>query len=86
MKPGLVVSMVFEPDPGLGPDPLDVTAQEPRRLGHVFTGSDDFVVIHREWGEQFEGGSRTHLWKNGIWEHLELDDIVRLLEGQGDES
>jgi len=76
----MVVAMVFEPDPDLGPDPLD-HAMEPRRQGWVFSGLDDCIVIHREWGEQFDGGSRTHVWKGGAWENLPLDEIVRLLEG-----
>lgn len=79
--------MVFEPDPGLGPDPLDLTAQEPRSLGWFIPPGDDCIVIHRQWGEQFEGGSRTHFWGMGSWENLtdeQTDAILNVASGDAE--
>lgn len=70
------VAVVFDPDPDLGPDPLD-EAKVPRRLGE-FWDSDkfDIVLLVREYGDQFEDGSRTHIFSSGIWENLDPDDVA----------
>lgn len=69
------VSIVFDPDPELGPDPLDEHGAE-RRLGE-FLDSDrtDILVVWREIGEQFEDGARTHVIGSGIWENLSQEQI-----------
>ena len=69
------MSIVFEPDPDLGHDPLD-SAEEPRRLG-IFIDSDkeDVILIHRRYGDQFEGGNRTDIYSSGIWENVTLDQM-----------
>ena len=72
------VAIVFDPDSALGPDPLD-EAQEPRRQGWFIGDAEDAIVIHREWGEQFEGGSRTHVFSQGAWENVSLDAFVDAL-------
>jgi hypothetical protein len=73
------VAVVFEPDPDLGSDPLD-EAKQPRRLGE-FLDSDrvDVLLIYREVGEQFEGGSRTNILSSGIWENLTVEQIDQAL-------
>jgi hypothetical protein len=76
----VVISLVFEPDPALGSDPLD-PASMPRRLGEVFdtaTGIDAFLVV-REYGERFQGGSRTHVWSSGAWENVQSKAIKKIL-------
>jgi len=74
------VSIVFEPDEDLGPDPLDDTAKSPRRLGE-FLDSDklDIFVAWREVGEQFEGGSRIHFVGSGIWENMDDEQYDQVL-------
>ena len=72
--------MVFEPDETLGTDPLD-HADEPRRQGWAINmAQEDFVLVHREWGDQFEGGSRTHVWKGGMWEEADMDALIEHLD------
>lgn len=73
------VAIVFEPDPDLGPDPFDEAGQ-PRRLGE-FLDSDrtDILLIYREIGEQFEGGSRTHVIASGVWENLSEEQVDQAL-------
>lgn len=71
--------MVFEPDAGLGTDPLD-EAKEPRRQGWAIDISrEDFLLVHREWGEQFQNGSRMNIWSGGAWESLSLDGLMPML-------
>lgn len=78
------VSIVFEPDPDLGPDPED-EAQSPRRLGE-FIDSDktDVLLMWREYGEQFEDGNRTHIISTGVWENITADQMDDILERLGD--
>lgn len=54
-------------------------AKQPLRLGWHIGGDEDFIVIHREWGEQFQDGVRTHLWSGGIWHSMTVEDVVRAL-------
>ena len=72
------VTIVFDPDPDLGADPLDEAAM-PRRQGE-FLDSDklDVFIAWRELGEQFEGGSRTHFIGSGIWENLSEEQNEQL--------
>lgn len=72
------VAIVFEPDPDLGPDPLDEQGSV-RRLGE-FLDSDrlDIFVAWREIGDQFEDGSRTHFVGSGIWENLSGEQVQQL--------
>ena len=74
------VSLVFDPDPDLGPDPLD-PAQEARRQG-VFIDSEheDVLVIHRKWGTQYEGHQRTEVYASGVWENLDAGAVVEALD------
>lgn len=76
------VAIVYEPDLELGPDPLD-EAKEPRRLGDfIDSEKTDVLVVWREFGDQFEDGSRTHLVPGGSWENLtegQLDQVVQWL-------
>lgn len=69
------VAIVYEPDPDLGPDPLD-EANKPRRLGE-FIDSDktDVLLMYREYGDEFEDGFRTHILPSGIWENLTSEQI-----------
>lgn len=80
------VSMVFDPLPDLGPDPKDDTARQPRRLGYYFEGDDDFIIMHREWGGEFPGGSRTHVWCGGSWQHITQDQISAIIQVASDEA
>lgn len=74
------VAIVFEPDPDLGPDPLDTTAKKDRRIGEFLDSDDvDVLVIWREVGDEFEGGFRTHVAGAGIWEHLTGEQIEEAL-------
>lgn len=73
------VAIVFGPNPDLGTDPLD-DAKMPRREGVVISPTEDCIVIWREWGEQFDGGSRTHCVSQGAWENLSLSDFETMLE------
>lgn len=52
----------------------------PRREGVVISPTEDCIVIWREWGEQFDGGSRTHCVSQGAWENLSLSDFETMLE------
>lgn len=83
------VSLVFDPDPDLGHDPMD-GAKEHRRLG-IFIDSDkeDVLLVHRRYGEQFEGGNRTDIYSSGIWENVTLDQVegaIDYLEALPDED
>lgn len=80
---GPVVAVVYAPQPELGPDPLDATAHTPRRLGDVITEREDMLLVWREWGEQFDGGSRTHVVSTGAWANVTHDQIVTTLDTLG---
>jgi hypothetical protein len=82
------IAVVFEPDPDLGVDPLD-EAKQLRRQG-LFIDSDktDTLLVFREYGEEFEGGNRTHIFSSGIWENVDIGRFEAALdhiEGFGDE-
>jgi hypothetical protein len=79
------VSLVFEPDSDLGPDPLD-TAHEPRRLGEFYDTNDpiDLLLFVRVYGEQYEGGYRTHVWASGAWEHVRPKQLDKILQRLGE--
>jgi hypothetical protein len=73
------IAVVFDPDPELGPDPLD-SAEEVRSIGEFIDSSKfDVLLIWREWGEQFEGGARTHVVGGGTWAHLSRETIENAL-------
>lgn len=78
------ISLVFDPDPDLGHDPLDET-KEPRSLG-IFIDSDrdDVLLLHRRYGEQYEGGNRTDIWASGIWENVDIDRIEEAIAHIGE--
>ena len=80
---GPVVTVVYAPQPELGPDPLDTTAQTSRRLGDVITEHEDMLLVWREWGEQFTDGSRTHVVSTGSWANITHDQIVDTLDTLG---
>lgn len=70
------VSLVFAADPDLGPDPLD-PANEDRALGiFIDSDKDDVLLLHRRYGDQYEGGNRTDIYSSGIWENLDPDDVA----------
>lgn len=80
------VSIIYEPDPDLGPDPLDEAAQ-PRSLGEFIDDEKvDVLVIWREYGDQFEDGSRTHVIPGGAWEHVTEDQVDALLDSLLDDG
>lgn len=73
------VAIVFSPS--IEPDPLDAHAQE-RSLGE-FIDTDkgiDVLLVWREWGEQFEGGSRTHVISSGTWENITPEQVDATLD------
>jgi hypothetical protein len=74
------ISLVFEPDPDLGTDPLD-EAKDLRSQG-IFIDSDkeDVLLMHRRYGEQYEGGNRTDIYASGIWENLDIDQVSEALD------
>lgn len=72
------VAIVFEPDPDLGPDPND-DARKPRRIGEFLDVDRDVIVIYREWGDEFDGGFRDHLFGQGIWENLTVEQFADML-------
>ena len=73
------VAIVFEPDPDLGHDPLDET-EEPRRLG-IFIDSmtEDVLLMHRRYGEQFSDGYRTDIYASGIWENVTVEQVEQAM-------
>jgi hypothetical protein len=78
------IAIVFAPDPDLGPDPLD-EAKEPRRLGiFIDSDSEDVILIHRKYGEQYDGGYRTELFSSGIWENVQLEQVIEAVEALGE--
>jgi hypothetical protein len=81
----MLMTLIYDPNPELGTDPLD-PANTPRRQGEFFdtsTGIDAFLVI-REYGEAFQGGSRTHVWSAGTWENVQSKAIKKILGKLGD--
>ena len=79
------ILLVFEPDASLGHDPMDEARIE-RRQGHIIQGHEDFLVVHRQWDERFQNGSRMSVWSGGAWENMSLDDLMpicRLLDENG---
>lgn len=80
------MAIVFEPDPDLGADPLD-EAGSPRRLGEFLDSEKtDVLIVYREIGEQFEGGSRTNILSSGIWENLTAEQIDEALAAIDDDG
>lgn len=72
--------IVYDPDPDLGPDPLD-EAKRPRRIGE-FLDLDrmDVIIIWREWDEAFVDGARTSMVTSGMWEHVSIETVMSALE------
>lgn len=68
------IAIVFDPDPGLGPDPLD-HAEAPRSVGQFIPSGSDAFVVWREWGDAFQGGYRDHVVGMGIWENLTSQQV-----------
>jgi hypothetical protein len=80
------VAVVFEPDPELGPDPLD-DAETPRRLGEFLDSERvDILLIWREYGNQFDDGFRTHIVPSGVWENVTSDQVDDVIARLGDLS
>lgn len=67
------VAVVFDPDPSLGPDPLD-EAKQPRRIGEFIGPDQDALLVWREYGDAFEDGCRTHVIGQGIWENVTQEE------------
>ncbi len=80
------VAIVYEPDPELGPDPLD-EAKLPRRLGDfIDSEKTDVLVVWREYGERFEDGVRTHIVAAGVWENVteeQFDEAMAAINADG---
>ena len=75
------ISLVFEPDPSLGVDPLDDHA-ETRSLGlFIDTSEEDVLLLRRRFGEQYEDGSLTEIWASGVWENIGPEQITAVLDG-----
>lgn len=72
------VAIVFEGDPSQ-PDP-DAGHPEGLVRGEFLPAGTDVLVLYREWGEQFEGGSRTHMIGGGSWENLSMEQMGAVLE------
>lgn len=78
------LAVVFEPDASLGTDPKD-KHDTPRKLGEFLDTDDvDVLLIWREYGDQFDGGSRTHTIPTGVWEHITTDQVTDVLDRLGD--
>lgn len=69
------VAIVFEPDPDLGPDPLD-EAKTPRRLGDfIDSEKTDVLLMYRQYSDELEDGYRTVILSSGVWENIDEDAI-----------
>lgn len=79
VETGPTVAIVYTPDDELGPDPRDDTAKVPRRQGELITPGMDVCLMWREWGDEFEGGSRIHVVLAGAWEHVTHDQVTAML-------
>lgn len=78
----MILTIVFEPDPSMGPDPSDdATPPDPRRQGLVLdSNKDDLILIYRSYGDQYINGERTTVIGTGIWLHANLRQIGELIE------
>lgn len=77
------IAVVFDPDPSLGTDPRDL-AEQPRRLGEFIDGNAvDVLLVWREYGDAFPGGSRSHVLSSGAWENLHGKQIRKVLTQLG---
>lgn len=80
---GMTIAIVFAPDPDLGTDPRDAHG-EPRRQGMVIPPGADVIVVYREWGDEFVGGSRTSVISDGQWEHIGIENVAAAINGLDD--
>lgn len=76
------VMIVFDGDPET-PDP---EAGHPEGIvrGEFLPAGMDVLIFYREWGDQFEGGSRTHMLGGGSWENLSVEQIREVLDTLND--
>lgn len=65
--------MLFSEDPEM-PDPERGHPDGVQAYEFLPEDTDCFVVW-REWGEAFEGGYRSHIISQGIWENLTVEQI-----------
>lgn len=73
------MALVFAPDESLGVDPLD-DAKEARSLGvFIDTDREDVLLLHRRYGDQYEGGHRTDIYSSGIWESVTVEQVEAAL-------
>lgn len=79
------LAIVFDTDPELGSDPLDVHEQ-PRRLGEFYDTAEgiDTLVVVREYGDEFDGGARTVVFSSGAWENVGPKSIRKILKRLGE--
>lgn len=74
------IALVFDPDPELGPDPLDPHKRD-RRIGEWFDSEKaDVVLLIRQYSDEFEDGYETQVWSSGIWENVDGDQIEDVLQ------
>jgi len=78
------VAVVFDPSPEIGPDPDDPHKRD-RRLGE-FWDSDklDMLLVVRQYGDEFEGGSETQVFASGIWENIDLERVEEAIDHLGE--
>ncbi len=75
------VAIVFDGDPET-PDP-DAGHPEGIVRGEFLPADTDVLIVWREWGEQFEGGSRIHFVGGGSWEHIGMKAAKRIEKALG---
>lgn len=75
------VLILFEPDETCV-DPKD-GALVGRKHYEMVQPSQDAIVMWREYGDAFEGGYRTHIVGNGVFENVTIDNGLAALEELG---
>lgn len=73
---------MFEPDEAV----LDGDGHPTMRGAWIDTRHDDMLLVWREYGEQFDGGMRTHVVSAGAFEHITHAQIVSLLAHLRDDA
>jgi hypothetical protein len=68
--------VIFEGDPEM-PDPESGHPEGVIR-GEFLPSGTDMLIFYREWGEQFPGGSRTHMLSDGAWSNLGIRHMKRI--------
>jgi len=82
----VIVTIVYDVDPDLGPDPNDPHAQS-RRIGEVIGDGADCFVVWRQWGDEYEGGFRDRVVGQGVWENLteeQVDAAIAVIVGEAE--